>query len=182
MLAWIQQIDWTILHWIQGTLHNNVLDFLMPAITTLGNNGAIWLIAAAAITISKKYRAYGIALFAVLAIGIVVNNLYLKPLIARPRPCWIESVPMLIAIPKDYSFPSGHTVSSIISAYMLTVANRQFGYVAIPLAALISFSRLYLYVHFPSDILASITLGILFGAITTWVLKKYEFHRNKQSE
>ena len=86
----------------------------------------------------------------------LVGNVCLKNLIARPRPCWLDSsVRLLIADPTDYSFPSGHTLSSVIGATILTKTDRRFGDAAIPLAALIAFSRLYLYVHFPSDVLAA---------------------------
>ena len=123
-------------------------------------------------TISKKYRKYGIAMFAALAVGVLVGNVCLKNLIARSRPCWLEQVPLLIANPSDYSFPSGHTLASVIGAFMLTAANRKFGAAAIPLAALIGFSRLYLYVHFPSDVLASVVLGTAIGMATTYIMKK----------
>ena len=69
MPDWLQAIDWTALHWIRDTLHCGFLDLLMPAITALGNGGIIWLIAAAALSVSKKYRKYGIVLFAALAAG-----------------------------------------------------------------------------------------------------------------
>lgn len=85
----------------------------------------------------------------------------------RPRPCWLDqSVPLLIAVPNDYSFPSGHTLASVIGATILTAADRRFGLIAIPLAILIAFSRLYLYVHFPSDILGAVILGLGIGALT----------------
>ena len=163
MFAWIQEIDWGILQWIHDTLQCGVLDFLMPKLTALGNGGAVWIVAAAALTVSKKYRRYGIAMFAALAAGVLLGNVCLKNLVARPRPCWLENIPLLIANPTDYSFPSGHTLSSVIGATVLAKANRKFGFAAIPLAALIAFSRLYLYVHFPSDVLASIVLGIAIG-------------------
>ena len=73
---------------------------------------------------------------------------------------------LLIANPTDYSFPSGHTLSSVIGATVLTKANRKFGLAAIPLAALIAFSRLYLYVHFPTDILGAAVLGVGIGLVT----------------
>ena len=111
-------------------------------------------------------------MFTALAAGVLVGNVCLKNLIARPRPCWLESVPLLIGNPTDYSFPSGHTLSSVIGAFMLTAANRRFGILAIPLAALIGFSRLYLYVHFPSDVLASVVIGTLIGGITVRAVKK----------
>lgn len=159
--------DWTILHWIQNTLVCPAMDFLMPKITLLGNGGAVWILAAVGLLATKKYRKYGAFLLAGLAIGVLIGNLTLKPLIARPRPCWLdESVQLLIANPTDYSFPSGHTLSSVIGATVLTKANRKFGFAAIPLAALIAFSRLYLYVHFPTDILAAAVLGVGIGLVT----------------
>lgn len=160
------------MHWIHDTVQCGIMDFLMPKITALGNGGAIWLVAAAAMTISKKYRKYGIAMFVALAIGVLIGNVCLKHLIARPRPCWLESVSLLVANPSDYSFPSGHTLSSVIGAYVLTAANHKFGCGAIPLAVLIGFSRLYLYVHFPSDVLASVAIGIAIGMTSVLIIRR----------
>lgn len=110
----------------------------------------------------QKYRRYGILLLLGLAAGVLAGNLFLKNLIARPRPCWLDStVQLLIQSPSDYSFPSGHTLSSTIAAAILTSADRRFGYAAIPLAVLIAFSRLYLYVHFPSDVIGAACIGLL---------------------
>lgn len=159
--------DWTILHWIQNMLVCPAMDFLMPKITLLGNGGAVWILSAIGLLATKKYRKYGAFLLAGLAVGVLTGNLTLKPLIARPRPCWLDSsVQLLIANPTDYSFPSGHTLSSVIGATVLTKANRKFGLAAIPLAALIAFSRLYLYVHFPTDILGAAVLGVGIGLVT----------------
>ena len=160
-------VDWSILHWIQETLTCPLFDFLMPKITLLGNGGAVWLLAAGGLLCTKKYRRQGLILLGGLAVGVLVGNVCLKNLIARPRPCWLdESVRLLIASPTDYSFPSGHTLSSVIGAIILTKTDRRFGYAAIPLAALIAFSRLYLYVHFPSDVLAAAVLGVAIGLLT----------------
>ena len=172
MLEWLRNMDWTVLHWLREVTQCGAMDLIMPKITALGNGGAVWIAAAAAMTISKKYRKYGIAMFAALIAGVLVGNLCLKNLIARARPCWLESVLLLIANPTDYSFPSGHTLSSVIGAYMLTAANRRFGWAAIPLAALITFSRLYLFVHFPTDVLASVVLGIVIGTVAVWGTKR----------
>lgn len=159
-------LDWSILHGIQSVLAGPVLDFWMPKITLLGNGGAIWVLAAGFLACTKKYRKQGLLMLAGLALGYLVGNLCLKNLIARPRPCWLEAdFPLLIAPPTDYSFPSGHTLSSVIGAAMLTWTDRRFGYAAIPLAAVIAFSRLYLYVHFPSDVLAAALLGAGISAV-----------------
>ena len=162
----ITNIDFSILNFIHTHFTCRFLDFLMPKITALGNGGAIWILASLALICTKKYKANGVIMLICLGVGALVGNIILKPLIARPRPCWInETVSLLISIPRGYSFPSGHTLSSVIGAVSLTIANPKFGFIAIPLAALIAFSRLYLYVHFPSDILAGTVIGIVIAYI-----------------
>lgn len=106
--GWWKQmrLDWTILHEIRAFLTCPLLDMLMPKITMLGNSGAVWILAAGGLLCTKKYRKYGIILLAGLAMGVLVGNVFLKHLIARPRPCWLDqSVPLLIAVPNDYSVP-----------------------------------------------------------------------------
>ena len=137
-------LDWSILRGLRALTTCPLLDFWMPKITALGNSGIIWVLAAA----------------------LLLGNLALKNLFARPRPCWLdESVPLLIARPSDYSFPSGHTMAGAIGATILTAADRRFGWAAIPLAVFITFSRLYLYVHFPSDVLGGAVLGVGIGLL-----------------
>ncbi len=169
-------LDWSILHGIQQWIACPFLDFLMPKITALGNAGAIWILAAGGLICTRKYRRQGILLLGGLAAGLLVGNVILKNVIARPRPCWLDpSVPLLVSVPTDYSFPSGHTMASVIGATILTQTDRRFGYAAIPLAALIAFSRLYLYVHFPSDVLAGAILGVIIGVLVyRWGRKALE--------
>ena len=168
-------LDQSILYWIHDDLSCGVLDMLMPKLTLLGSGGAIWLLAAAIMLCAKKYRRQGVILLAGLAAGVLVGNVCLKNLIARPRPCWLDgSVKLLIPIPTDYSFPSGHTLSSVIGATVLTKTNRRFGWAAIPLAAIIAFSRLYLFVHYPSDILAGAVLGVAIGLAVYRVGMRYK--------
>lgn len=178
MTDFIQNIDWLILNGLQDVFKCGLLDFLMPKITFLGDGGAIWLICAAIMMFGKKYRKWAVILLLGLVTGLLIGNLCLKNLIVRSRPCWLEAVELLISNPTDYSFPSGHTLSSVIAATVLTTANKKFGYFAIPTAAIIAFSRLYLYVHFPSDVLASVILGLLIGFAWAFVCKKYfeNFH------
>ena len=171
-------IDWSILHWIRDVLTSPFLDFLMPKLTLLSNGGAVWLLAAGGLLCTKKYRRQGLLLLGGLAVGVLVGNVCLKNLIARPRPCWLDSsVQLLIADPTDYSFLSGHTLSSVIGATILTKTDRRFGYAAIPLAALIAFSRLYLYVHFPSDVLAAAVLGVMIGELAFYADRRWTERR-----
>ena len=161
MLQTLQNLDWTILEGIRNIFGCRFLDALMPIITRLGDAGLIWIAAGLVLIATKKYRRNGVMLLCALLCGALIGNVALKHLIARSRPCWIRTdVPMLIAVPKDYSFPSGHTLSSVIAAACLARTDRRFGYIAIPLAAAIAFSRLYLFVHFPTDVLAAAALGI----------------------
>lgn len=83
-------LDWTILNWIHTHLQCGLLDFLMPKITMLGNGGALWILAALVLIFTKNYRRYGMILLAALAIGVLIGNVGLKNIVARPRPCWIE--------------------------------------------------------------------------------------------
>lgn len=156
--------DQTLLYWIHDNLSCGLLDLLMPKLTMLGDGGAVWLLAAGGMLCTKKYRRQGLILLAALAAGVLVGNVCLKNLIARPRPCWLDnSVRLLVSSPTDYSFPSGHTLSSAIGAAVLTKTDRRLGWAAIPIAAVIAFSRLYLFVHYPSDILTGAVLGAAIG-------------------
>ena len=137
-------LDWGILHWIQNNITCPFLDAVVPKLTMLGNAGIIWILAGVLLLCTKKYRRQGALVLMGLLAGLLVGN----------------------ATPTDYSFPSGHTLSSTIAATILTKTDRRFGYVAIPLAVLIALSRLYLYVHFPSDVFAAALLGLLIGKLT----------------
>ena len=109
---------------------------------------------------------------AALLCGLIFGNLLLKPLIARVRPYDLrEGIELLISKPSDYSFPSGHTLASFEAAVVLMVRERKrFGWAALVLAVLIAFSRLYLYVHYPSDVLGGILLGTAFALFSVWLV------------
>lgn len=174
----IMNIDFLILDFIKEYLKNPFFDFIMPKITALGNGGIIWIIAAIVLLAIPKYRKGGVALSVGLLAGLLIGNLTLKPLIARTRPFdLVEGIELLITAPTDFSFPSGHTLSSFIAAAVLTMIDKRFGYVAIPLAALIAYSRMYLYVHYPSDILGGIVLAAIISTAIYFI-----FFRKKGSQ
>lgn len=159
--------DWKILENIQNIFKCEFFDWLMPKITVLGDGGIIWIIIGLCMIISKKYRKNGVLVLAGLVLGLIIGNGFVKNIVQRPRPCWIDTdFQMLIGVPKDYSFPSGHTQASCIAATIVTLTNKKFGFVVIPMALLIGFSRMYLYVHFPTDILGGMIIGITIGAFT----------------
>lgn len=181
MIEWIRNLDFSVLYAIQDTFRCGFLDFLMPKITLLGNYGIIWILAAGGLLCMKKHRRYGVMLLMGVAVGFLIGNVILKHAVARPRPCWLDTtVQLLIDVPSDYSFPSGHTMASVIGATILTGADRRFAPVAIPLAVLISLSRLYLFVHFPTDVLASVVIGLAIGLSVLYGgrrwMRKHETH------
>lgn len=178
MPDFIQNIDWTILNSIRDSLSCGFLDAVMPVITKLGDAGVVWIIAGVTLLFFKKYRRYGIILLAALAVDFLLGELLLKHLIARPRPFVQAGVPIIIGAPSGYSFPSGHTSVAASAAVILTAASRRFGFAAIPLAALIAFSRLYLYVHFPSDVLAGALFGLIMGFAAVLVCRRLSARGN----
>ena len=156
----------TILDWMQANLRNPILDLLMPAITTLGNSGLIWIILAGILLLIPKYRKVGAAVLTGLVLEVICCNLVLKPLVARIRPCDVNTaVQLLIARPDDFSFPSGHIGASFAAVAALYTSRNRLWIPSLILAVLIAFSRLYLYVHYPSDVLAGVVIGIMAGWI-----------------
>lgn len=158
----IQTFDWSVLNIIQ-LLKNPVLDWIFPKVTILGEAGAIWIFIAILMLLFPGTRKCGIAVSVSLIICLICGNVILKPLVARPRPYMIdEGIKIITHISDDFSFPSGHTYSSVASAIVIWhFLRKKFGVPAFVLALLITFSRLYLQMHFPTDILGGVVLGIL---------------------
>ena len=165
-------LDWTILNGIQEIFKCDFMDMIMPRLTALGDAGIIWIVIGVCMLISKKYRKTGLLVLTGLLMGLIIGNGIVKNLVARQRPCWLNpEFSLLIPNPSDFSFPSGHTQASCIAATVITMKHRKMGWVVIPLAAVIAFSRLYLYVHFPSDVLGGAVMGVAIGIATVMVAK-----------
>ena len=168
-----------ILDFIQNHMRTAFGDLIMPYISMLGNAGIIWIALTALLLCIPKCRRVGITMMAALVLDVVVCNGILKPLVARIRPCDVNtSIQLLIARPTDYSFPSGHSAASFTAVSALFCRKNKLWIPGLFLAVLIAFSRLYLYVHWPTDVLAGIALGILLGwlgmLITDRIFKKYD--------
>lgn len=165
--------EFDFLYFLQ-TLHQPVLDKIMVFFTMLGDAGIIWILLALVMLCTKKYRRCGICMALSLVLMLLIGNVVLKHLFMRERPCWLDpEVPLLVAIPKDYSFPSGHTFASFASAVTILLHYKKEGIAAMITAVLISFSRLYVFVHFPTDVLASIVLGTAVALLVWYLDKKY---------
>lgn len=150
----------------------------MLFVSSLGNFGAIWIALAALLLIIERYRQSGLAVSIALLIDFVAVNLIIKPLVGRERPCDVTvTEDMLLACLSDHSFPSGHTAAAFAAAFALFLCHKRAGSAALILAVLMGFSRLYLFVHFPSDVIAGALLGLSFGFIGY----KFALRRNKKA-
>ena len=159
-----QHLDNKILFKIQE-LHGPRLDKAMTFFTLMGNGALIWVFTGIFITLFTQYKYHGVLLI-VTIIMTTFSNMFIKSRFNRLRPCDVyKDVPILIRRPMGSSLPSGHTASSFASATILLHMNYKIGLIALALAFIISFSRLYLFVHFPSDVLFGLLSGIAVALI-----------------
>lgn len=166
--------EFDLLYWFQN-LHNPILDKIMVVITTLGNAGAIWIILTAVLFVLCKDKRVPWTSLVALLFSVLLINLILKNAISRARPSWIDtSVSLLVKNPKDYSFPSGHSSASFAAAFSIFQYKSYWkqGLAAMVLAILIALSRIYLFVHFPTDVLAGVLLGIVEAIFAGIIVKK----------
>lgn len=176
-------MELAILDFIQSNLRCGIMDSVMTFITGLGDSGKIWIACTILLLLIPKTRKAGLAMGIALALEIVCCNVILKPFVARIRPCEVNTaVQLLIARPDDFSFPSGHTAASFAAVEALRlVGEKKLWKPALLLAVLIAFSRLYLYVHYPTDILGGVIIGIIAGHIGNWVINQSEKMRKNES-
>lgn len=164
-------------------IHTPILDKIMVFLSTLGNAGILWIAAGVFFCIFPKYRKMGFQMIAAMAFTFLVGNLILKNLVARQRPCWLRpEMTLLVASPGDYSFPSGHSMNGFTAAVTMLCCDRRIGVPAVILASLIAFSRLYLFVHFPTDVFAGIVIGIVIALIVNRCFMKMNSKRNVKKE
>ena len=176
--------DLSVFQWIQG-IQNDFLDAVLVGITTLGNAGAIFIVLGLGLFITKKYRKAGFAVIVALLVMLICNDLFLKELFARPRPFnlfdsdpqkyaeWGRAYiyPELVQKPSSYSFPSGHTSSAFAAAIALLWQNRKWGVPVTIFAALMGFSRIYVEVHYCTDVIAGVVSGAVCALVAVLIVK-----------
>lgn len=160
----ITQIDIKILDFIQQILKSNFFDVLFTQITRLGDNGILFIALAIGLMLCKKTRKTGFALALSLLISFIACNIIIKNTVQRIRPFDIKEVELIISKPHDFSFPSGHSWHSFATATVLGAYYKKHRIWLYIVAFLIAFSRLYLYVHYPTDVVFGGILGIFSGA------------------
>ena len=160
----MQGMEFAILDWIQAHLRCGFLDAVLPLITRTADHGELWIILALVLLAIRSQRKYGAAVACGLVLDLVSCNLLLKPLVGRIRPFAVNAaVELLVNAPLDASFPSGHTAASFAAVFALKAAGSPLWKTALAVAVVIAFSRLYLYVHWPSDVLGGALLGAFLG-------------------
>ena len=176
--------DLSVFQWIQG-IQNDFLDAIMVGITTLGNAGAVFIVLGLVLMCTKKYRKAGFAVIVALLVMLLCNDLFLKEFFARVRPFnllesnpekyafWGEAYvyPELVGRPSSYSFPSGHTASAFAAAVALLWHNRKFGIPTVIFAALMGFSRIYVQVHYCTDVIAGVVSGAICALVAVAIVK-----------
>lgn len=176
-------IEIDFLNWLQ-TIRTPFFDKIIPIISSLGNAGIIWILLMIVLFIIPKTRKAGVVMLLALIIDFILCNCLLKNLFARTRPFNVNtSITLLIKKPGEYSFPSGHTAASFAAVSALFFSKEKKLWIpALVLASLIAFTRLYLYVHYPTDILGGMAVGILSGYIGYKIVMKLQSTRKKLYE
>jgi undecaprenyl-diphosphatase len=166
----LRRADDRVLLYIDACVKNRFFNFLMPPISYMGNNGAIWIIASVPLLMNAQRRRLGVELIIALAIASVIGNFVIKPLIGRLRPFESDlDFSIIIKIPLDFSFPSGHTAAAFAAAVVMSQISLRYSVVWFGFAVMMAFSRMYLLVHYPSDILAGLLLGLLSGKLALFL-------------
>lgn len=172
-------LELPLLYWIREHLTCPLLDGLMPFVSALSAHGEIWILLAVVLLCAPKTRRVGMTMGLTLLLGFLIGNVALKNLVARIRPYELATdVTLLVERLHDFAFPSGHTLASFGAATALTLYHRRWGIAALTLAAVIGFSRLYLFVHYPTDVLAGALLGVALAVASFWLVRYWYQKKN----
>ena len=174
LMGFLVTMDGNLLLWIQKHARFNAWNFFWIAVTSLGNAGIVWLLLSAALLFQRRTREAGQAALLSMGLCFLLCNVILKNLVARTRPYEvIPELTTLIPHPTDYSFPSGHTSASFACALVLfAMLPKKYGVLILCLAALIALSRLYVGVHYPSDVLGGMLVAVAVSVFVLWLWKR----------
>ena len=193
--ALAESFDLPILDWIQANLQSPLMDKIMPIITMFGDAGIFWMVCAFILFLIPKTRRTGLGMAFAMMMGLLICNVLLKPLVGRIRPYdyqidvlgktmdeLLVAGKLLVDTPHDFSFPSGHTIASFEACVVLLMADKRLGIPATILAIAIAFSRMYLYVHYPTDVIVSVFLGSLFAIIGYAIARRIPLPSGKKGK
>ena len=162
------QFELAILGWIQDYCRNPINDFFFVQITSLGEQGLFCIVLAVLFLTDQRTRTLGLVVAIALAFDFLLCNLSLKVIFNRTRPYEYVDVELITARPHDASFPSGHTAICFSLAFALFFCRVRGWKTAMAVSSLVAFSRLYLHVHFPTDVLGGIVCGLIAGLFASF--------------
>jgi undecaprenyl-diphosphatase len=179
-MTFFQQLDISFIFYIQNHLRSSLLTPAMIFFSSIGTAGLVWILGGALMIVFKKTRYCGLLLLLCLGISWIINDMLLKPLIQRARPYTVlADLQALLPLRHDFSFPSGHTATSFATAFAVTrTLGKRWSWVY-AVTGLISFSRIYLGMHYPSDVLGGAILGTLAAFAVCLLANKYLMPRFK---
>ena len=171
--------EYNFLMFIRENMTSEFMDGFMSFISMLGDGGMIWIVLGIALLCFKKTRICGVFVLLSMLLGFLMGNVALKNIFGRMRPYDKFGVDIIIPPLSDYSFPSGHTLSSFAAALAIYKTDKRYGAAALVFASLMAFSRLYLFVHYPTDIVGGIALAFLSSYRAEKIMQKVQKTKNK---
>lgn len=173
MMETILNFDFAILDWIQATLRCAFLDGFSVVLSYVMTSGFLWIALGVIMLFFRRTRAVGVTLLAALAVVFLAGDVLLKHLVNRPRPFTVNTnIVLLMDPPTGWSFPSTHSGLAAAATTVLLAKKRALGVIALLLTICVAFSRLYLYFHYPTDVLCGLLLGILSALLMLWIVGK----------
>ncbi len=170
----ILEWDASVLLWIQENMRTELMTTIMKAITRLGDGGSLWIVLAIILLVLNKTRKVGAASAVALIITFLTVNLGIKNMVARTRPYEvIDGLINLVEKQSDFSFPSGHSAHAFaVGVVILIMMPKKIGVPIFVISILMAFSRLYVGVHYPTDVIAGAILGTIIAFLSVFIVNK----------
>ncbi len=179
LLEW----DANILLWIQENMRTDLMTTIMKGITRLGDSACLWIVLTVLFLVLSNTRKVGVTSAVALIITFLTVNLGIKNIVARTRPYEVvEGLINLVDKQKDFSFPSGHAAHAFaVGVVILIMMPRKIGVPIFVISILMALSRLYIGVHYPTDVIAGATIGTIIAFVSIFIVDIISKKWNKRN-